>query len=59
LHGNTLIDGHHRAARCLQDGLPYYVYVLNQLESQQILIHGPNREDAERIAESVSQPCAV
>lgn len=59
LHGDTLIDGHHRAARCLQDGLPYFVYVLNEEESARILIKGPNREEAEKIAARVTEPCEV
>jgi len=56
-HGNTLIDGHHRAARCLLDDLPYFVYLLSEDESQQILIKGPDREKAEEIASRVQQPC--
>ena len=41
LHGHLLIDGHHRAARCLQLNLPYRVYILSEKESEQVLIHGP------------------
>lgn len=59
LHGNTLIDGHHRAARCLQDNLPYFVHVLSEEESQRILIKGPNKAEAEKIATSVVEPEAV
>lgn len=40
-HGHRLIDGHHRAARCQQLGIPFPVYVLTALESQQILIKAP------------------
>lgn len=56
-HGSTLIDGHHRAARCLQDDLPYYVYLLTEEESQLILIKGPDRAEAEEIAARAGQPC--
>lgn len=41
VHGHRLIDGHHRAARCLQLGIPYYVYVLSEEESVQILMKSP------------------
>ncbi len=50
LHGDRLIDGHHRAARCLQDGLPYRVFILTEEESQRILIKGPDKTEAEQIA---------
>lgn len=41
VHGSRLIDGHHRAARCLQLGIPYYVYVLTEEESVQVLMRAP------------------
>jgi hypothetical protein len=41
-HGHLLIDGNHRAARCLQLGLPYYAYILTEEESLQILLKGPD-----------------
>jgi hypothetical protein len=41
LHGHLLIDGHHRAARCLQLGIPYRVYLLTKQESEQVVLHGP------------------
>src|SRR5439155_17198266 len=41
LHGHVLIDGNHRAARCLRDGLPYFAYVLSECESREILLLGP------------------
>lgn len=41
LHGHLLIDGHHRAARCLQLSIPYKVYLLSERESEQVLIQGP------------------
>ena len=41
--GHALIDGNHRAARCLRDGLPFLVYVLSEDESDAILLHSPNK----------------
>jgi len=37
----VLIDGHHRAARCLKDGLPYHAYLLDEEESVAILLRKP------------------
>lgn len=42
VHGHRLIDGHHRAARCLQLGIPYPVYVLSEKESVKILTKAPD-----------------
>ena len=33
LNGHVLIDGHHRAARCLREGRPFEVYLLTEEES--------------------------
>ncbi|MBI2478111.1 MAG: hypothetical protein HYV60_05530 [Planctomycetia bacterium] len=41
VHGHRLIDGHHRAARCLQLGIPYPIYVLSEEESLKILMKAP------------------
>lgn len=41
VHGHRLIDGHHRAARCLQLGIPFYVIVLSEEESTRILMKSP------------------
>jgi hypothetical protein len=41
LHGHLLIDGHHRAARCVQLGIPYFVHILTKAESERVVIHGP------------------
>ena len=43
-HGHLLIDGNHRAARCLRDGLPFRAYLLTEDESEQILRRGPKRD---------------
>lgn len=41
IHGHRLIDGHHRAARCLQDGLPYFAYILTEEESRRVMMRSP------------------
>ena len=43
-HGHLLIDGNHRAARCLRDGLTYRAYLLTEEESEQILLRGTGRD---------------
>jgi hypothetical protein len=40
-HGHRLIDGHHRAARCLQLGIPFPVQILTEEESVGILMKAP------------------
>jgi hypothetical protein len=42
-HGHVLIDGNHRAARCLRDGLPFRACLLSEDESEQILKRGAGR----------------
>jgi len=39
--GHLLIDGHHRAARCLRDGRPFFAFLLTEAESQAVLLRGP------------------
>ncbi len=38
IKGQRLIDGHHRAARCLELGIPFQAYLLNEEESAAILL---------------------
>ncbi len=45
LHGHVLIDGHHRAARCLQLGRPFMVHLLSEEESRAVLLDGPNIDE--------------
>lgn len=45
LHGHVLIDGHHRAARCLQLGRPFMVHLLTEEESREVLLDGPNIDE--------------
>ena len=40
-HGHLLIDGNHRAARCLRDGRPFFAYVLTEAESRAVVMRGP------------------
>jgi hypothetical protein len=40
-HGHLLIDGNHRAARCLRDGRPFFAYVLTEDESRAVVLRGP------------------
>ncbi|MBL8812013.1 MAG: hypothetical protein JNM43_17745 [Planctomycetaceae bacterium] len=42
-HGHLLIDGNHRAARCLRDGIPFRAYLLTEDESEAILLRGTDR----------------
>lgn len=41
VRGHRLIDGHHRAARCLQLGIPYKVRILSPEESITVLTKAP------------------
>jgi len=41
IHGHALIDGNHRAARCMQLGRPFFVYILSEGESEQIVVRRP------------------
>jgi hypothetical protein len=42
LHGHILIDGNHRAARCLRDGRPFFAHILTEEESRAILWRTPS-----------------
>lgn len=39
--GHLLIDGNHRATRCLRDGKPFYAYVLNEEETTRTFLRAP------------------
>lgn len=43
-HGHLLIDGNHRAARCLRDRITFRAYVLTEEESERILKRGMRRD---------------
>jgi len=45
IYGHVLIDGNHRAARCLRDGLPFFAQLLTEEESQEILVLSPEIGD--------------
>jgi hypothetical protein len=68
LHGHRLIDGNHRASRCLQLGIPFYVYILTEEESVAILKRAPEgaRPDkrcraatAKEVVAAQESPCDV
>jgi hypothetical protein len=42
VQGQLLIDGHHRAARCLELEQPFYIYVLSEEESREIMVKAPD-----------------
>jgi len=46
MEGDLLIDGHHRAAKCLQSGVPYRVFLLTVEETDSILKQRPDRVPA-------------
>ena len=41
LRGHVIIDGNHRAARCLRDRLPFFAHLLTEEESQEVLLRTP------------------
>ncbi len=41
LRGHVLIDGNHRAARCLRDGRPFFAHLLSEPESEAVLLRSP------------------
>jgi glutamate-1-semialdehyde 2,1-aminomutase len=47
VEAHLLIDGNHRAARCLRDQRPYYAYLLTPEESRAVLLRGPDRLDTD------------
>jgi SAM-dependent methyltransferase len=42
MQGHRLIDGHHRAARCLEEGTPFVAYLLSEEESRAVLLRSPD-----------------
>ena len=47
VQGHLLIDGNHRAARCLEENLPFFAHVLTEDESRQIVLKSPANASAE------------
>src|SRR5262249_37816908 len=43
VRAHLLIDGHHRAARCLKENRPFSAFLLDEEESRQILSRSPDR----------------
>lgn len=59
VHAHRLIDGHHRASRCRQDGLPFRVHILSERESVAILTRSPEGSKPEHlVAEDVPSATA-
>lgn len=50
VHGHLLIDGNHRAARCLQEGIPFFAHVLTEEESLQIVLKCPEMAAVETVS---------
>lgn len=44
LQGQVLIDGHHRAAKAQQLGIPYFIQLLTEEESRQVTLRSPTLE---------------
>jgi len=59
IKGTVLIDGHHRAARCLQLQRPFFAYLLTEEESLSILVKSPEMppEPSPKSEEAPQQPC--
>jgi SAM-dependent methyltransferase len=55
IHGHRMIDGHHRAARSLELGLPFFVYLLTEEESRAVLNRVPETA-AEPIPGATAEP---
>lgn len=51
--GHVLIDGNHRAARCLELDRPFFAYLLSEEESLDILIRSPEILQAAEASDSV------
>jgi len=49
LKGHVLIDGHHRAARCLQINRPFWAHLLTEEESRAVLLAWPGSGAAEPV----------
>lgn len=45
---HVLIDGNHRAARCLRDGRPFSVYLLTEEETTRTLLRAPEKVSVRR-----------
>jgi hypothetical protein len=59
IKGHVLIDGNHRAARCLELGRPFYAYLLTEAESEAILKRKPEGtfpKVAERVETQAREP---
>lgn len=55
VHGHLLIDGNHRAAKCLQLGVPFFAHILTEDESRRILLESPARPEARSDRDATEQ----
>ena len=44
VNGTLMIDGHHRAARCLRDGLVYRAFLLSEAETKAVMLREQGRK---------------
>ncbi len=44
LQGQVLIDGHHRGAKAQREGVPFFIYLLTEVESRQVTMRAPDLE---------------
>ena len=56
IKGQVLIDGNHRAARCLELNQPYFAYLLTEQESEAILLRKPVQTFAKVAGSESGQP---
>jgi hypothetical protein len=47
IHAHVLIDGHHRAARCMKENRPFFAYLLSEEESIAVLVKSPEMAAAD------------
>lgn len=56
-HGHVLIDGNHRAARALKEGIPFEIFVLSEEESRSVLLRSPETIAAQAADQTTSTAC--
>jgi hypothetical protein len=59
IKAHVLIDGHHRAARCLRERRPFFAYLLSEQESLDILLRSPIKKKAGGLSSASNQGVAA